>query len=479
ELGSLDIDSTNDGFPNRELPNCAKDLINDVLVNTTDNTMTLWKNTILCSLWLTLEQGYIFTYKGNHAPLEHERKLLEICFNYTNEDMKFLNWVVAYLIDLDLITLSDDNDPRIKKYYLNSDGERLISNLSILSNVDIKLQDENSTTQQNVYMIKQSVKEAREKSKSIFYGFKNTGNIEMVTFHPSYEYEDFIEGISVKTEEKDLSYFYKTGVFKEFCTEALKNVIENNLGNNESEESELTEAITSGNWNKYFDYYKENRSKINWDIADNYVFIIDEINRGDIAKIFGECITLLENDKRLGGNNEINVKLPLTHDEFGNPKNIIFLCTMNTSDKSIGSIDIALRRRFNFIPSNPKLEIISEFYEHKPYDTAYDDNLLYQSAKAIKVINDKMIDIPFIGPDKLIGHSVLMIDDVFKNEDIFNAWRYDIFPMIEEYFFGEFNILMDIFDNGTEDSRYININTGFEKEDKEVILEFINEMARL
>ncbi|RKF44157.1 hypothetical protein BCY92_19695 [Bacillus wiedmannii] len=293
----------------------------------------------------------------------------------------------------------------------------------------------------------------------------------MVTFHPSYEYEDFIEGISVEVNHQDLKYFYKTGMLKEVCTRALKNVIKNNLVGSENED--IVSQLNS--WSNCFKYYQENRSSINWELADNYVFIIDELNRGDVAKVFGECITLIEDDKRLGAANELSVRLPYTHDEFGIPKNIYFICTMNTSDKSIGLLDIALRRRFNFIPSIPNLDLIKDCDEYKYNFNA--ESLLNASVEALKVINSKLITVPFIGEDKLIGHSVFMIDDIFRDEDILNAWKYDIFSMIEEYFFGEFDLLISTFNIENEASNYININSGFEKEDNEKIISFINFMV--
>lgn len=461
-IAELDINSNNDGFPDRELPAFVIDTIYDVLKNTDKNTMSLWKNTILCSLWFILECGFIFTYRDDVIPTQEEKNLIHKCFNYNNEDMSFLDWVVTYLKDLGLIILSTDEDERMRKYYLNEKGETLIVNLNILSDSGI---------QDGVYMIKPSIREKREQNKNLFLNYKRDERIEVVTFHPSYEYEDFIEGISVEVNHQDLKYFYKTGMLKDVCTRALKNVIKNNLVGSENED--IVSQLNS--WSNCFKYYQENRSSINWELADNYVFIIDELNRGDVAKVFGECITLIEDDKRLGAANELSVRLPYTHDEFGIPKNIYFICTMNTSDKSIGLLDIALRRRFNFIPSIPNLDLIKDCYEYKYNFNA--ESLLNASVEALKVINSKLITVPFIGEDKLIGHSVFMIDDIFRDEDILNAWKYDIFPMIEEYFFGEFDLLISTFNIENEASNYININRGFEKEDNEKIISFINFMV--
>ncbi|MDK2934973.1 MAG: 5-methylcytosine-specific restriction enzyme [Clostridiales bacterium] len=453
--------SNHDEFPDRDLPEFAIEFLKNILINTTRDNMSLWKNTILSVLWLGIENGYVFKYRRNAKP------------------------AIVYLIDLKLVDESEDADPRLKKYYLNNNALRLISDLKILKEYDGEgTSIENSgglIDDSKLYILKEEYKNRRDIISKLFFKYKNKyKRIETVTFHASFEYEDFIEGITVNcNDDETLKYYYKSGVLKNFAYEALKNVIINSLDDaketciDEISKSELIESIKD--WRSCYEAYIKYNSLINWSLADPYVFIIDEINRGDIAKIFGEIITLIENDKRLGAKGEVTVRLPFTQDEFGIPKNIYFLCTMNTSDRSISALDMALRRRFHFVPCNPNLELISQLYYTQPKLENDDDNLLFKSAKAISRINSLIVNVPFIGVDKLIGHSVLMIDEVIKDEQIIDAWIYDILPIIEEYFYGQFEQLKELL---SYEGDFIDINYGFRKDNIDELNNFIDFLVR-
>ena len=148
-----------------------------------------------------------------------------------------------------------------------------------------------------------------------------------------------------------------------------------------------------------------------------FYLVIDEINRGNISKIFGELITLLEKNKRLGEEDEITTKLPYSNEEFGVPPNLYIIGTMNTSDKSIANLDIALRRRFGFVEMLPDLEAVKN-------ETLKE--ILGELNKRIEILLDK---------DHLIGHSFFMKKG---EEDLESIFKYEIVPLLEEYFYNDY-----------------------------------------
>jgi len=157
----------------------------------------------------------------------------------------------------------------------------------------------------------------------------------------------------------------------------------------------------------------------------NFVLIIDEINRANISKVFGELITLLEDDKRLGEPNELKITLPNGEKEFGVPPNLYIIGTMNTADKSIALIDIALRRRFEFIGKYPD----------------YDEIKNVDAKALVQKINEEIYKLKN-SSDYLIGHAYFM-----KDNDIEKILRYKIVPLLMEYFSGKTKIVSDIFND--------------------------------
>lgn len=167
---------------------------------------------------------------------------------------------------------------------------------------------------------------------------------------------------------------------------------------------------------------KENKSN---DKSEPYVLIIDEINRGNISKIFGELITLLEEDKR----ENLSVRLPYSHEEFTVPKNLYIIGTMNTSDRSIASIDIALRRRFTFKEMMPDKNRVTE--EIKENNTTIKlKNIFNTLNKRITLLLDR---------DHQIGHSYFM--NVKNNDDLKKVWFNSIAPLLNEYFYNDWEKL--------------------------------------
>lgn len=177
--------------------------------------------------------------------------------------------------------------------------------------------------------------------------------------------------------------------------------------------------------------------KVNYNLSDAIennkspvVLIIDEINRGNISKIFGELITLLEVDKRKGKENEIEVILPYSKEKFSVPDNLYIIGTMNTADRSIGYIDYALRRRFAFISIKADKLAIENYYDNINKNSDCKNNAINLFDK-IKNLIDKNINEEFEADDIMIGHSYFMAQNF---EELQNKLEYEIKPLLLEYF---------------------------------------------
>lgn len=235
-----------------------------------------------------------------------------------------------------------------------------------------------------------------------FKEYKDRNLIKFITFHQSYGYEDFIEGIRphLEDESKDLKYTLHSGIFKDMCSRAKND--------------------------------KEN----------NYILIIDEINRGNISKIFGELISLIESSKREGEKEEMEVILPYSKEKFTIPKNLYIIGTMNTADRSIALLDIALRRRFNFMEIMPEYSILKEVEDIKV-------NLLLSS------INEKIEFL--LDREHTIGHSYFLNISTF--EELVKVFKNSIIPLLQEYFYDDFEKIKTIFsNNGFIISKNISLN---------------------
>lgn len=228
---------------------------------------------------------------------------------------------------------------------------------------------------------------SREEARIKYQKMLKGGQIVFVTFHQSMSYEDFIEGIKPKTEGGKITYEVKDGIFKELCAKAKK------------------------------------------DESQNYVMIIDEINRGNVANIFGELISLIEDDKRLGASEELCAELPYSHTIFGVPKNVYIIGTMNTADRSVEALDSALRRRFTFKEMMPKSELVPK--------ENYVRNIFEIINQRIEVLKDR---------EHQIGHSYFM---GVKNEDDLKDVFYDkIIPLLQEYFYGDYEKIQLVLGEG-------------------------------
>ena len=252
--------------------------------------------------------------------------------------------------------------------------------------------------------------EPRANLRQRFEIYRQAGRIQFLTFHQSYSYEDFVEGIKPSSQDGQIIYGIEDGIFKKIGRSAQKSLLatiqqEQGITINSSNDippNILTNSLLSK--------------------CDKYVLIIDEINRGNIAGIFGELITLLEIDKRAGQAEAMTATLPYSKEQFSIPPNLHIIGTMNTSDKSTTPFDLALRRRFDFTYMPPRPELLT-------HTTEAGVALL----PLLTILNQRINLL--LGEDYLIGHAYFM--EVSTLDDLIHLFENKLIPLLKEYFFND------------------------------------------
>lgn len=441
--------------------------------------------------------------------------------------------------------------------------------------------------------------ESRDEKKAKFDEYVKNGQIVFTTFHQSYGYEEFVEGIKPmmnnEANSQEIQYEIKDGIFKDICNRALENYENSNLNTEELREKiklrekvekflnrllETNEPISKtkgGNFfinsfnnntieiysedverfdgifklslstfitllksniefnsavemfkkvfdrdyadrthtyyfnlvNKFKEYEKQavlktEDNKISSNSLNSYIIIIDEINRGNVSKIFGELITLIEPSKRIGESEELKVTLPYSGKKFGVPKNVYILGAMNTADRSITSLDTALRRRFEFVEMMPDPDLLKNVFICKDVENPNkDEDYLGDDAKTegfAEILQNILISINkriefLLDREKTIGHAFFMSEAVKFNKDnwckpdeyeedwyvlsiskLKSIFQNKIIPLLQEYFYNDYALISAVLnDNGMiekceKDDKYLQKIKNLDNVDSEKII---------
>lgn len=447
-------------------------------------------------LMLALKQHYTETDSRHHHLKTHAKELdvgnqaYSVIIKDLNDLEKFCHWyeLTEYKTELNLINTEEKDMQNHKNNQpLNQilfgpagTGKTYHSVNHALQIIDPDFYEANKKTDQRATLTQE------------FQKYVENGQIQFVTFHQSFSYEDFIEGIRVETREevdhegnlrKQLEYPIVAGVFKKMCELAtgayqqaqsiddivdqfLEEIAETSLALYTQQNKKITvsyagrgltiqcqpsasenkatypinisqiKSLLSGegvekSYNMSYvkavaEYLKPRITTSNPpNIKKNFVIIIDEINRGNISRIFGELITLIEASKRQGNAEQLSTVLPYSKKKFSVPNNLYIIGTMNSSDRSLTGLDLALRRRFTFIEMAPNPSTLNGIY----VDGINIEKLLEILNQRIEILLDR---------DHCIGHAYFF---PLKNNAHLNVLKeiflQNIIPLLQEYFFDD------------------------------------------
>lgn len=461
---------------------------------------------------------YIYTYQPRIwkvVPNNKERKaLVDFTFNGAKQDFSIFVNTDEEFNDVSITSSSDDSSLNTILYGPPGTGKTYHS-----IHAAVKAAEPEMFNALGIDESFGTTPEQRSELTRLYKELYNSGRIRFVTFHQSYGYEEFVEGLKASSDDGNISYDVEDGVFKAISVQAEKlskpkeaqlnysfekawQVFTEQLSEEEFVEVQMSKTsfkVLDFNDSRIFFEKKsgsqdhtlsistlraifEERREYNSGLGvyyrplvkylkelnepeqmsaverQNFVLIIDEINRGNISKIFGELITLIEPSKRLGKSEAIEVTLPYSGDKFSVPDNLYIIGTMNTADRSLALMDTALRRRFDFVEMMPNYNVLCN-EQGESYCVSVGDNKI-DLVRLLKIINKRISAL--YDREHQLGHAFLMpvVKEIEAGNDnkalyeLKSCFQNKVIPLLAEYFFEDWQkICLVLGDNQKPDNK--------------------------